>query len=314
MPVIGDLSKPLLGLTLIEYNQLAKTIDIIFHSGALVNHVYSYEQHYLTNVAGTREVIKLSCHTQLKSIHYISAITILIDNLNNKKNIIFENTPLDDTVSLSNGYAQSKWVAEKIMVLGQQRGIPINIYRPGRITGHSITGICSPEDFLSRAIRGSIQLGIFPENLTINLTPVDYVSHSIVNIAKNHNKLGKSFNLINNEMLDSQQIIEICSAIGINMRRANYKTWKAALYNSFESGIFNPLYPYLFMLDEIDDSNFFQPYIDCRNTCKVLTEKKINWVFDSKQLLTKQINYLISYTDYFLQQYTELKEEFVENL
>jgi len=41
---------------------------------------------------------------------------------------------LDHSEGLYDGYAQSKWVAEKLMMTARSRGIPVCIYRLG-ITG-----------------------------------------------------------------------------------------------------------------------------------------------------------------------------------
>lgn len=39
IPIIGELSKPLLGLSEEEFKALANKIDIIYHNGALVNFI-----------------------------------------------------------------------------------------------------------------------------------------------------------------------------------------------------------------------------------------------------------------------------------
>ena len=63
-------------------------------------------------------------------------------------------------VDVKGGYPQSKWVAEKLMMNIREYGVPTCIYRPGYITGHSITGVWNPDDFLCRMIKGSVQIGI----------------------------------------------------------------------------------------------------------------------------------------------------------
>lgn len=46
--------------------------------------------------------------------------------------------------------------------LARDRGLPISIYRLGRISGHSQTGMFNVNDFLYRLIIGCIQLGSTP--------------------------------------------------------------------------------------------------------------------------------------------------------
>jgi thioester reductase-like protein len=40
IPIIGDLAKPLFGLSASRFDELAQTIDVVFHNGALVNFSY----------------------------------------------------------------------------------------------------------------------------------------------------------------------------------------------------------------------------------------------------------------------------------
>lgn len=56
-------------------------------------------------------------------------------------NVISEDDPVDSCIGLNGGYAQSKWVAEKLITEARKRGIPCNIYRPGYIGGNSVTGV-----------------------------------------------------------------------------------------------------------------------------------------------------------------------------
>jgi len=91
-------------------------------------------------------------------------------------------------VKVFDGYAQSKWVAEKLMMTAV-RGIPVCIYRLGMITGHSQTGVSQTDDMMCRMIKGFIELGSAPDlDLMVNMTPVDYVANlsSICRGRKNH--------------------------------------------------------------------------------------------------------------------------------
>ena len=54
--LIGDLSKPNLGLKPDVYRELAQSLDTVIHNGALVNHAFTYEQLFEPNVLGSLEV------------------------------------------------------------------------------------------------------------------------------------------------------------------------------------------------------------------------------------------------------------------
>ena len=68
-PVIGDLAQPRLGLSDQAYAALSETIDVIYHSGALVNFIYPYEHLKGANVEGTAEILRLAATTRTIDMH-----------------------------------------------------------------------------------------------------------------------------------------------------------------------------------------------------------------------------------------------------
>jgi len=48
------------------------------------------------------------------------------------------------------GYVQSKWVAEKLVTARER--VPVSIYRLGRMSGHSKTGVSNTDDFMHRVL------------------------------------------------------------------------------------------------------------------------------------------------------------------
>ena len=62
------------------------------------------------------------------------------------------------------GYGQSKWVAEKLVWEAAGRGLPVRVYRPGNISGHSASGASNPRDFLGALIAGSLRAGRRPRS------------------------------------------------------------------------------------------------------------------------------------------------------
>ncbi len=91
----------------------------------------------------------------------------------------------------TDGYSQSKWVAEKILALGRARGIPSMVYRLGEVMPHSRKGIPNPRGLADAILLGCLKLGLcFESSMRIDYTPVDYVSRLIVETLKE----GKSQN------------------------------------------------------------------------------------------------------------------------
>lgn len=76
-PVIGDLSTEKFGLSADEqWQELAQTIQVIYHNGALLNFIFPYEFLKETNVHGTVETLRLACAGQPKYYHYVSSYSV----------------------------------------------------------------------------------------------------------------------------------------------------------------------------------------------------------------------------------------------
>ena len=77
-------------------------------------------------------------------------------------------------------YSQSKWVAETIISIARERGVPTVIYRPGDISGDSNTGVSNKSDFIVKIICGLIHLQHYPSSdVYFEMTPVDFISKAI---------------------------------------------------------------------------------------------------------------------------------------
>ena len=65
----GDLARPGLGLAEAERAGLAETIDAIYHAGAWVNFVHSFDQLHPANIAGTEQVLRLAASGHARVNH-----------------------------------------------------------------------------------------------------------------------------------------------------------------------------------------------------------------------------------------------------
>lgn len=85
--------------------------------------------------------------------------------------MVLEDAPVLGESGLTVGYAQSKWVAEQLVRLAGGRGVPVSIFRPGYIIGHSETGVTNVDDYLVRLVKGCIQLGRAPIMMNLVRAP-----------------------------------------------------------------------------------------------------------------------------------------------
>ncbi|HSB00522.1 MAG TPA: amino acid adenylation domain-containing protein, partial [Anaerolineales bacterium] len=159
LPVLGDLGEPHLGLAENDFEHLANQVDVIYHNGAMVNFVYPYLAHKASNVQGTQEILRLASQIKLKPVHFVSTLSILYSGGVNDGRIFREDADLDQVGAPFGGYAQSKWVAEKLVRQAGACGIPVAIYRPGLVSGHSLTGAWNTDNLISSMTRACVLLG-----------------------------------------------------------------------------------------------------------------------------------------------------------
>jgi amino acid adenylation domain-containing protein/thioester reductase-like protein len=245
-PIVGDLSQPLFGLSEAAFQQLAGTIDIIYHCAAWVNFTYPYEALKATNVFGTQEILRLASRTHAKPVHFVSSLSVFPQAAYPPGAVVQEDDPLEHSEGLGSGYAQSKWVGEKLLKIASGRGIPISVYRPEFIGGHSQTGIGNAADFVWAMIKGCIQLGSAPDlDILVDVVPVDFVCRAIVHLSRQPESLGRAFHLINDHPLPYKELIDWLRAFGYSLQQMPYNRWLKALDQSAVRGSANALAPFL---------------------------------------------------------------------
>lgn len=276
VPVLGDLSQPFLGLSERQFRKLASEIDVIYHNGAFVNLIYPYSALRAVNVLGTKEILKLASQIKVKPVHFISTLDVFQSPSYAEMEVILEDDDLADGDGLSDGYAQSKWVGEKLVKAAHTRGIPTCIYRPGMIVGHSQTRVANTDDLIGRLIKGIIQLGSAPQlDLKMSLTPVDYVSQSIIHLSQQSESLGKAFHLVSPHALPFQELVKEIRSLGYSIGCTNYDEWQAELLKVVSNKEENALSPLLFLFTEwrggsklsyLETAALVSQAFDCRNT------------------------------------------------
>jgi thioester reductase-like protein len=245
------LSQPLLGLSEEQFRVLASKIDVIYHNGAFVKFTYPYSVLKPANVLGTQEVLRLASQSKLKPVHLISTISVFSAMGESGIKVVREEDELTPGEGLKGAYTQTKWVAEKLVEVARDRGIPVTIYRPGRISGDSKTGACNPSDLLYRLIAGCVQLGCAPDNdKLMNVAPVDYVSRAIVHLSRQKELLGKTFHLVNPQSFQMSELLGWICSMGYPIKRVSSEAWQAEIINRAGYSPENALYPLVGLFSE----------------------------------------------------------------
>ncbi|MDX1413377.1 MAG: thioester reductase domain-containing protein, partial [Candidatus Promineifilaceae bacterium] len=289
----GDLGRPKFGLLEQQYEWLAHDIDVIFHNGALVNFVYSYREHKAPNVLGTKEVLRLAAHRQLKAVHFISTLSVFHTGRHDDGLVYYENDDLDEIGVPFGGYAQSKWVGEKLVQAAVERGIPAATYRPGLVTGDSESGAWNTADMMSTMAVACAALGAVPDlDVDVDIVPVDYVSKAIVTLALQPSFRGKIFNINNPQAQPYVDLMDMVNEAGLRLRVMPFDQWRellSGLARQLGGGSWNP---YLPLLDEVTVEQVFMPAFDCRHTLQGLEGSGISCPAVDRDLLATYMAYL----------------------
>jgi thioester reductase-like protein len=225
--VAGDVSLPRMGLTQERFDELGREIGGIYHSAGRLNMASSYTRLKPANVNGTREVLRLACAEYTKPVHFISSIAVFYSDLNAGGALLKESDPPVFHSTLKGGYSKTKWVADRMVACAGDRGLPVTIFRPIRIMGHSQTGVNHDMgDLLPILLRGCALLGKYPAlDIKVTMVPVDYASQAIVALASRSESWGRAFHLFNHAPIEWEDMMDIFRSHGYRLEAMSYGSW-----------------------------------------------------------------------------------------
>lgn len=241
--LVGDLTQPNLGLAPHTYAALAQDTDLIVHNAAQLHHLVPYAQLKANNVSSTIALLHLATTTRPKWLYYVSTLVAAVDR--DSAGWLLEEGPQAEPVDLAGGYAQSKWVSEKLVTEAAQRGIGVTIFRPGFISGRSDTGVWPVEnDHLLRVIKGCVQMGVAPSSdLLLDMAPVDFISTAIVRLGLRTTRTGQVYNLSHPQALPWRTVLGWLQESGYAVRVVPEEVWRAQHLSQLEPD--NALFPML---------------------------------------------------------------------
>jgi thioester reductase-like protein len=245
IPVPGNLARPLLGLSPAAFTDLAGRLQHIIHNGALVNFIYPYTKLKPANVLGTQELLRLATAARPIPIHYISTLSIFesAGYLGPDHPAVIDecNEPAHPD-GLLYGYAQSKWVAEKLVRAAGERGLPVTIYRPAELTGHSQSGLWPSGDYLNRFLTACLQLNAIPDqDELLYWTPVDFAAQAITHLAQQPDAPGRTFHILNPQPIPLSQLAPWLNDLGYPVEAIPYPAWQSRLIDAATRTADHPL-------------------------------------------------------------------------
>jgi amino acid adenylation domain-containing protein/thioester reductase-like protein len=225
--VAGDLAQPDLGMSSREFARCSEESTAVLHCGALVDFSRRYDDLRPANVLGTKEILRLSTASILKPIHYISTRGVygLVT-----KSPDFSSEEFRNELGSMDGYLQSKWVAEQVLGIARSRGIPVTIYRPGRIWGAASSGAGPTQDLIWLMIKASIEIRVLPDiDLRLGMAPVDYLSKTIVEMVSRSSSANQTYNLADSYSITVGTLREYLLAAGYRLELTGYAVWRQRL-------------------------------------------------------------------------------------
>jgi thioester reductase-like protein len=273
IPVLGDLALPLLGLEPAAFDELATSVDSIFHTASHINHIAAYAQLRTINVSGSVEIIRLAAQGRLKPVHYLSSVSIFAAGEASDEEPLREDSPLPLHEKLVVGYSQSRWVSEQLFAQARAHGLPVHVYRPGLLVGDDRTGICPADNIIWIFLKTCLAAGVGPDsgNSTL-LTPVDFVAASIVELSLNLTGTGRNYHLINPAAPGFREVLKLTRECGYTIREVPEAEWEAELADSGLGVQQNPIAVYqLFIPRQVLSSLVKEQSEDfCHNTLQDL--------------------------------------------
>lgn len=226
----ADITRPSLGLEADVYERLDRQFGALVHNAANVNHVLDYESLARDNVEPIFECLRLCEGRSKKIFNFVSTLSAS-STISADGRVLELPAAQTPPIYIKNGYNLSKWVGERILERARERGVRVNLYRPGNISFNSLTGVCQPhKNRLMLMLKGSIQLGQVPEfALNFDLMPVDFLARFIAFHASRYSAEKAVFNLHNPEPLSWDNYVASFREAGREFSMVSVADWQQQL-------------------------------------------------------------------------------------
>ncbi|GHF61681.1 type I polyketide synthase [Streptomyces thermodiastaticus] len=287
--VVGDLAAPGLGLDPAHFDALARTVDAVYHAGAAVNWVQPYATVRAANVGGTEEILRLAARHRTVPVHHVSTLGVYVGR-DTGGAPLRTTDPTGPGETLPTGYTQSKWVAEQIVGLARDRGLPVSVYRVDLIAGDAATGACQTRDFVWLSLKGMLQAGAVPGDIpvTFRLMPVGYTSAAILHLSRQPATAGGTFHVCNHSGLTLAEMLEELRSRGYELPVRDWATWRDLVTGNPDNALLPLLDAFEVMAAQPDA---FYPPVDDSETAAALEGSGITCPPANRELFAKHVDF-----------------------
>jgi amino acid adenylation domain-containing protein/thioester reductase-like protein len=305
VPLPGDLAAPRLGLSHGQFRELARSADVIYHAGAIVNFIYPYEELRAANVTGTREVIRLAGLCRGIPVHYVSTTAVLAGLGVAGMREVTEDTPLAHADRLRVGYVESKYVAEEVLRNAGRGGLPVAIYRPLDIVGGRHTGAWNTAAEMCALIRFITDTGLAPDiDLPLDFVPADVCAAAIRHISSLAAATGRTYHLASPRYALLGSLVSRIRAHGYPVSELPFGAWVSELLRYSAQHPSHPMTPFVPLFVDRDQESGLTlaamylehifPHYTRSNTEQALEGSGIAFPPVDSQLLDRNLGRLIA--------------------
>ncbi|MBC1262515.1 SDR family NAD(P)-dependent oxidoreductase [Synechococcus sp. BSF8S] len=258
VPVLGNLALADLGLDSETYAMISSQAEGIIHNGAQLSQMATYSQLAKTNVFGTKNIVELALQKCIP-IQMVSSVAALEATAYRGKPIL-EDQDITECDGIVNGYSQTKWVSERLVLNAAKLGLPVTVYRPPLISGDSKLGIWHQDDLLYRLLEGCLKMGSFPDIAwELDLVPVDYVADAITALAWSPQALNRTYHLHHPSPILLSDLVQAITSFGRPLTQVPMGDW----IETIAEDPTNPLNPMLpFFTKRWGDDQFTYPELN----------------------------------------------------
>jgi thioester reductase-like protein len=248
------------------------------------------------NVGGLKSLLRFASSKRNKTLEYVSTIEIL----NAKGKVLKEDISLyAHTHYKTDGYASTKYVAEKICEIARERGVDVSVYRLGLITGDTHSGKNDSSQWFQQLLEAGMKLSsLFSvESFRVPVTPVNFVTKSIVALS-NDTQRNHTYHVTNNSSLKLDEMLNMYNEGDSQLELVSMHTFIQSLkaYNAThgELAITAFFEKYLHASDEVLEAIQAEAVeaqmVNTDNTLEALNRLGIHFPEIDKQLIQKYFN------------------------
>jgi nonribosomal peptide synthetase MxcG len=202
--------------------------DAVINCAAEVSLTRDYRSLFASNVLFVQELIG-ACARWGASLHHVSSVAAIPEPVTEG--------PLLETfdaaqAGLHDGYRLSKWQAERLCVDAGERGLPVAVYRLGRVAASTSTPFINQRDIVWRIAASASRLGAWPD-LAIEepWIPVDTAAHALVRLMQRRSAGSptRAYHLTQTGNVRLTQLHAALVAEGLTLKLLPLPAWVEAL-------------------------------------------------------------------------------------